>query len=261
MSEQLENTRPEKKVGPFLAVILLEQPGWDPQQLRGDLAADWGIQVGAENIGQDGASLVFDQDGCILSAGLMEAPVPGGEAERMAAANYLWRDAVAAAGRHTAHILVAVLPQGSEPVLPATLLTKLVYSCCKQPGVLGIYTAGTVHEPAFYTREAELLRQGELPLMDWVYFGLYPGEQGFCSYTYGLNAFGKTEVEVLDGPTDPGELLGFMSGVVNYVVGYESELHDGETIGFTEGQRLPITLSAGVALPGQTLKIAYTGGR
>ena len=257
MNEQLQNDPTEQKIGPFVSFVLLEQPVWNVEQLRADLAADWKIDFAAENISEDGTSLVFDWEGCILAASLVEAPVPDGEAERNARNNYLWRDAAAVTARHTAQILVAVLPHGSEPVLPATLMTKLVYSCCKQQGVLGIYSTGTVFEPAFYTQEAELLRQGELPLMDWVYFGLYMGEKGLCGYTYGLNAFGKTEIEVLDVQDQPMGLLNFLSNVVNYVVGYEAELHDGETIGFSEDQKLPITLSAGVALDGQTLKIAY----
>jgi hypothetical protein len=34
-------------------------------------------------------------------------------------------------------------------------------------------------------------------------------------------------------------------------------LNDGETIGFSEEQKLQITVSPGIALPGDTIKIEY----
>lgn len=41
----------------------------------------------------------------------------------------------------------------------------------------------------------------------------------------------------------------------NYVINVT--LHNGETIGFMEEQKLPITRCKGIALDGQTLKIVY----
>ncbi len=252
-----ETQEQEKKCGPFVAFVLLEQPNWDIKKLQADLLADWGIQCGPNDADPTGETLVFEQENCMLTAGLMKAPVPDQEAEHNAQNNYLWREAVAQTSKHQAHIMAAVLPLGQGPVQAATLLTKLVYSCCKQQGALGIYTTGTVFEPSFYMQEAELLHAGELPLLDWVYLGLYPGEKGFCGYTYGLTAFGKTEIEVLNANAQPAEMLGFLADIINYVIGYDAVLQDGETIGFSEEQKLPITLSDGVALDGQTLKIGY----
>ncbi len=46
-------------------------------------------------------------------------------------------------------------------------------------------------------------------------------------------------------------------GLVSYVLGQDVTLNDGETIGFSAEQKLPITRSEGVSLPGMTLKIGY----
>ena len=43
--------------------------------------------------------------------------------------------------------------------------------------------------------------------------------------------------------------------LVSYVVEEDVTFHDGETVGFSEGQTLPITRSAGVWHSGMTLKI------
>ncbi|MEI3296560.1 MAG: DUF4261 domain-containing protein [Dysosmobacter welbionis] len=45
--------------------------------------------------------------------------------------------------------------------------------------------------------------------------------------------------------------------LASYVLEEDVTFHDGETIGFTEGQYLPISRSAGVWHDGMTLKISY----
>ncbi len=46
-----------------------------------------------------------------------------------------------------------------------------------------------------------------------------------------------------------------MYTICEYVIVEDIELKDGETIGFSEDQKLPIKLSKGVSVPGDTLKI------
>lgn len=45
--------------------------------------------------------------------------------------------------------------------------------CLKQPAALGIYTDGAVFEPDFYRQFSLMLKENELPLMNWIWFGLY----------------------------------------------------------------------------------------
>ena len=82
-------------------------------------------------------------------------------------------------------------------------------------------------------------------------------EEGLCGYTDGLAAFGKEEIEVLDTQAAPGDLHSFLLDLASYVLEEDVTFHDGETIGFTEGQYLSISRSAGVWHDGMTLKIPY----
>ena len=47
--------------------------------------------------------------------------------------------------------------------------------------------------------------------------------------------------------------------LASYVLEEDATFHDGETIGYTEDQFLPVTRSAGVWHNGMTLKIPYPG--
>ena len=104
---------------------------------------------------------------------------------------------------------------------------------------------------------AEVMKEGELPVYNWIWFGLYQKQNRIYSYTYGLTAFGKDEIEVLDAKATPVDVRNFLFSMVYYVLSSDVTLHDGETIGFSKRDKHAITRSKGVALPGMTIKIAY----
>ncbi|MFR3251399.1 MAG: DUF4261 domain-containing protein [Eisenbergiella sp.] len=103
-----------------------------------------------------------------------------------------------------------------------------------------------------------MMRDGELPIYNWIWFGLYRSEGRMNAYTYGMEVFGKKEMEVLGAEAEPGELRDFLTGIAGYVLEGDVELQDGETIGFSADDIHTITCSEGAALPEQTtLKISY----
>ena len=170
----------------------------------------------------------------------------------------MWPDAVKAAQSHAAHIMVTVLGKETDVRLRGQFFVKLVAACCRQPGVLGVYTSGVVFEPSFYADMAGVMKEGELPLNNWIWFGLHRREGGVCGYTYGMDVFGKEELEVLDADADPLAVREFLVSLAGYVIGSDVTLNDGETIGFSQGDRHRITRSPGVALPDQpTLKVSF----
>ena len=252
--------RPEG--GAFLAFVLLEEPAWDPDQFRRDLRDGYGIPclTEAEEDEDGGSALTFETDGMLAALRLFPSPVPHGEAEENAARNYLWSEAEDTAARHRGHLLVTALPRERDPREAAALQVKLVCAACRQPGVLGIYANGTVYEPAFYLKWASSIEDGQLPLPDLVWMGLWRREGGLCGYTDGLRCFCRDEIEVLDAQAEPGDLHSFLMDLAGYVLEEDAVFHDGETIGYTEDQFLPVTRSAGVWHSGMTLKIPYPEG-
>ncbi len=70
-------------------------------------------------------------------------------------------------------------------------------------GDSGVYANGTVYPPELYQEAAAPLDEGELPLLNLVWVGLYRTEEGMGAYTDGLRSFGKDELEVLDARPSP----------------------------------------------------------
>ena len=208
---------------------------------------------------KDDDALVFEVGDMVAAVSLATYPIPNGEAELNAENNYMWEDAVKVAKEHCAHIMVAVLGKEENLLEKGKLYTKVVAACCRQEYATGIYTSGVVFEPRFYEGFADMMQDGELPIFNWIWFGLWRNENGMNGYTYGMDVFGKDEMEVLGTDAKPSDLRDFLASLVSYVLENDVELHDGETIGFAADDKHTITRSPGVGLPEEqmTLKISW----
>lgn len=198
--------------------------------------------------------------GDIVAISLMHARVPGEEAEENASNNYLWPGAVEAARAHTAHLVVALVNHGGDPLDCGLLFTKIVESCARQPNVLGVYNCGTVFEPAAYIEAAKALKTGDIPLEDMVWFGMYRTSEGINAYTVGMRAYGRDEMEVIGAKDAPARVAAFLYDVAYHILFNGTTLRDGDTIGFYDDQSLTVRRGQGVSVDGISLRIEYPEG-
>ena len=266
-AEGLEDDADEEETdhkGSFAGSVLLSKAEWDKEQLIRDLREEWGIvdeepDEGDEDVENSDDAVVMQVGNMMLIVTLFHGHIPDNEAEINAENNYMWPEAVEVAKAHKAHIVVAVLGEEEKLLERGKLFTKAMAVCCKQKYTTGIYTSGVVFEPRFYEGLADMLKKDELPIFNWVWFGLYRSEGGLNGYTYGMDVFGKEEMEVLNTDAEPEELRDFLASLASYVLACDVTLQDGETIGFSADDKHTITRSPGVSLPEEqmTLKIGY----
>ncbi|MCI8422849.1 MAG: DUF4261 domain-containing protein [Lawsonibacter sp.] len=253
----------EGKTGPFAGCVLLSDSAWDAEGFKAALKADWGIDCSTEDedsadASEDGTILAFEAEGMMVAISLMECPVPNGEAEYWANSNFMARaEAVAAAQNHRAHVLAAVVDSEHSPRQQGELYVKIASTLLKAPNALGIYTNNTVWLPDYFIQVSEDLKAGHLPLMDLVFVGLVQGEKGICGWTTGLNAFGRDELEIVDSQQSPKEVHLMLLNTAGYLISENATLHDGETLGYSADQKLPITRSQGRNVEGMSLKIGF----
>ena len=250
--------------GSFAGSVLLSKVEWDKEQLIRDLREEWGIvdeepDEGDEDDENSDDAVVMRVGGMMLIVTLFHGHIPDNEAEINAENNYMWPEAVEVTKAHKAHIMVAVLGEEEKLLERGKLFTKAMAVCCKQKYATGVYTSGVVFEPRFYEGLADMLKEDELPIFNWVWFGLYRSEGGLNGYTYGMDVFGKEEMEVLNTDAEPEDLRDFLASLASYVLACDVTLQDGETIGFSADDKHTITRSPGVSLPEEqmTLKISY----
>lgn len=224
---------------------------FDWEAFTRQLKDDWGIVPNKE---RDKNALVFEMDNMTVALSFMEKPIPNGDAEKAAAYNVLWVDGPKAVKEHKTYMMLAVINK-IEPLAQATLFAKIACSLMKQDGAIGVYKDPTVYEKQFYIDFADTIKQGECPMPILIYAGIYRSQGGFSAFTSGLRFFGFEEMEIIDSKQEPDTILSFLLSVSEYVITQKAELKDGETIGFTEEQKIPIKVSEGVSVTGNSVKL------
>mgnify|MGYP000547423080 CR=1 FL=1 len=256
MSEENKNvqeTKDDKKEGNVLAgFVLYTDANMDWLRFKKFLKDDWNI-VPQDDV-KDNA-MVFKVGDMVVACSLMPNPVPNKEAENAAKYNILWKRAQTRSLSIKAHVMLAVMNKTSA-VEQAILFAKVASSLLKLDNAIGIYKDPTVYEKNFYVNFAETIKTASIRCYSYL-TGMYLAKTGLCAFTSGMRFFGYEEMEIVDSPKQPNDLLGFLLSISEYVLSEGVELKDGETIGFSEEQKLPITLSDGVSVPGKTLKIKY----
>ena len=243
----------------FVGFVLLDEVRFDAEKYVKDLKEDWNLDYEFE-ITQEDNTIIADYNGMIMTASLMPAPIPDNEAVEQAKTNYRWKEAVEAAEKHKAHLLVSVINSGDvDNIEGAKHYVKLLANATKQEGCLGINILGTVIHPQMYYDFAKLYEENDdFPIENIVYIGLYGDENNTVSgYTYGIEQFGKKELEIIKSSEEAEEVYNFLASISDYIITSDVVLNDGETIGFSEEQKIKISVSKGIALDGETIKLGF----
>lgn len=183
--------------GSFCGFVLLDG-SYDLQAMEKRLQTQHGITVWQDDMVHDFPlqDFMLDVPGAMVTISLIYEPIPEGEAEA-AAAHAVWNGAQYAAKQHTAHLMIAVLPDTISAVDAGKLYCRIVSAALDDNTVLAVYTSGTILEPMQF-RTHTVATDDKLPLDHLLFVDTYARDGGNCGYTVGMDAFGKDELEILD---------------------------------------------------------------
>lgn len=245
--------RPVESGRTLRAFVLLREPECDFPRFIRNMKNDWDLEA---NSLPEHDRMLFEADGLRVSCELVTEPLPESEVEERCDVNPLWSEAAKQIDGYRAHVTVEVSGV-TDPLSGHVLFTQVLCSLLKQEHALAMYMSPMVMPAEAYVRNAMLLKEGELPVQLWVFVGLYEEDEGVSSYTVGLRNFGHEEIEVLRSGEDLVNVFELTFHITGYIVDCGATLLDGETIGFSEDQRLSLKLSPGIAVEGQSIKIGY----
>jgi len=211
------------------------------------------LTTGADSEGKNAPadSLTFDvgKEGSLV-IGLMPVPVPKGEAEAHASMSFLGAFKGWKPEPHRAH-LVVVWQQGAA--LPATEAVRqfawLLAALGKAAGGLGIYWAdsGATHPADYFAAVAGQDAPAVLATI-WSGFSVASDRgdpQRMSIVSLGMGQVGLPDLEISSPRSRPtGETVAFMMDLLGYVLERGKAIPEGETVGRTEVERLPVTYVA-----------------
>lgn len=200
---------------------------------------------------------VLTIDGENVAIAFMPVSVPTGDIEGAAQYAYNWTTVFDDIKNFTGHAIVSVISGTKQTLERFKLLSKVLHSILTTSDSIGIYqgSQSLLIPKQQYIDSAVALENGGIPINLRVYLGLRKSDGGSSVYTYGLNEFGKHEMEIINSKLSLEELYDFISNICAYVIGSNVTFKNGETLGYTANQKIKITLSKGQFVDGQTLKL------
>ena len=164
--------------GVFTGFVLLSRAEWDKEQFIRDMKEKWDIAVDEYDASEekDDDALVFEVGDMIAAVSLNYYPIPGGEAEGQRGKQLY----VAGCGQrlpreHCAHLMVAVLGKEEKVLEKGKLVHQGGVRLLPPGNTPPASTSGVVFEPRFYEGFADIMQEDELPIFNWIWFGLTGG--------------------------------------------------------------------------------------
>jgi len=219
------------------------------------LKSFWGLDV--TDIGGDDEAASFNINDETIALANMQVQIPWGDIEGTAQYAYNWPSALKDLTGHTGHAIVVITTEKRNPLERFTILSKVLGSILITSDAIGVYQGNQslLIPRQQYLNHLEELKETGVAVALWIYIGLRKLAKGNCAYTYGLKDFQKTEIEIIDSRFGLEELFDFLYNITSYIIGTNVTLKNGETIGLTAEQKIPIKLSKAQFVDGESLKL------
>jgi Domain of unknown function (DUF4261) len=203
----------------------------------------------------DGGSddLSFEtEEGYIVYAGLIDAPIPENELDFPCATNTAWKGACDAVGKMRAHVIITTLPTDKQPIKSHLYNTMMVQAVSALSNSVGVYwgEGSNFWSPEQFADSALAASFDEPPYWLWVGHKMGREEDGSVSfYTIGMPRFGTRDVEVQHTRADIQVAFETMSYVSQYLVRQGPVINDGDTIGRSAEEKIKVTFGPSVYDP------------
>lgn len=187
--------------------------------------------------GSTEALITFTVGDYTLAVTLIDRPVPWTQLEGPCHTAWFWPDAEQSLKKHPAHLLIALVDEGSNSIEKSTLLTQVVAAIVENSPTCGIFwgPGRLVHPPRAFVDQALQLTAEDLPLFLWVDFRVEViDQQSVRLYTTGLEALGFTELEIPEFAGEPQHMLEYAYNIAHYQITQSKPINDGDTMGLTD---------------------------
>jgi hypothetical protein len=177
---------------------------------------------------------------------LVPRPVPWSQLEGPCATAWYWPTAGEALKDNQAHLLVALVDEGSKSIEKSMALTQLVAGLVGTAPTQGVFwgPGRLVHPSQAFLDQAQQMSPRDLPLFLWIDFRVEQEADGtYRLYTTGLEALGKSEIEIREFAGEPQVMLEYAYNVAHYLVTKQKQINEGDTVGITDEVQATIHLS------------------
>lgn len=171
--------------------------------------------------------------------------------------SYLWKNAAEELKTHTGYATVSITEDKKTIVEQHFLLSKILCSILMtSDDCIGIYQRSRklLLQKDFYLSAVDDIKNNRIPVPAWIYIGLKRQEEKYDAYTFGMDSFGKQEIEIIGSDLNPDNLYKLILSLSSYIIGNDITFEDGDAFRLTENILIKLKISEGVYANGLTLK-------
>lgn len=200
-------------------------------------------------------ALIVDFGGLMLSIMNVTKSLPSGWEPAVARAQTIWPKADAVFNSHKAHLIVAPIAEGIEPLETARCMTALIKAVLRShihfTAVLWNSIAVTSRDSFLKLSASAFAVYPDYPYRLWINVQLFRDQAGgaLVGATFGLKQFAGREIEMGARLEDATMLYERISGLAVYLMRNESCLKSGDTIGVTRWEKIRVDLTMSKHFP------------
>jgi hypothetical protein len=253
-----KKTEPPEHAKIILGMIMLKSKRtFEPVALIKDLQKSYHYNINEP--ARDSSATVLTIDEEMIAVTYLDIPIPYDDIEQTAQYAYNWQTAVDDLKDHQGHLIVSVMRGSTDQIKRFRIFTQVICSLLRTTDAIGVYKGNQslLIPKEDYLAQAELMSTDYLPINLWIYFGFRKTDNGRGGYTYGLKEFDKQELEIVDSQKSLSEIREMLFNTAHYVLDYDVTFRDGQTLGVTEDEKIPILLSKGKFVDGDTFKLSF----
>jgi uncharacterized protein DUF4261 len=230
------------------AFVLLDAPSeLSPSGISEALAArhpDVPIVIPPLDDGGSTKATLLNISGTIVVLMQFDAPLPDGWQEAASRAMIHWPEAEAVFGRHRAHILVSIMGESENRLRIARVITAvvgaLVASHAQCSAVLWDLTVANSSRVFADLSRSAFAPHPDFPSGLWVSLHPFQDPDALVVLTMGLSSFIGREIELEGQASQLEDLLTTAHGFATYLLQDGVKLRDGDTIGVSATERIPV---------------------
>jgi uncharacterized protein DUF4261 len=258
-----------KMLGPSVYISLDEPISLDQTRVADALVAQHpGTPIGMPDLDSSGgkSAMVLSLAGFLVAVMQFDVPLPDGWQMAARRAAIHWPDAETTFRRHRAHYRVSVMGESENRLQASQVITALVgaivatHRSCS--GVLWDLTVANSSQVASEFSRSAFAPYPDFPTGLWV--GTHPfrdrGAPRIGVVTSGLRSFIGREVELEAPASQLKSALTTVRALVAYLLQQDRRLLDGDTIGATADERIPVRLRDSRHFKGLPVIAASLGG-
>ena len=138
------------------------------------------------------------------------------------------------------------------------VFTELADALMRESAAIGILRPelGVVQPPEMVIELADLLSKGQAPLPLWVNIRTYQPDLTY-GRTLGLPLFGHLDLEVVESTQSEEDVYAMLANVADYLIGSDAHLMPGHSVGYRDGEELPVTQAVSPADDTPVLRIGF----